>query len=110
MRPILVCALLLVACGATPRKVDTASKARFTATALPFAKELTPYPAKATGDLSIELETGSGPNDVYELNLTSAWAWCQKEPDDCDEGVRRFMVQAINRLEKAKDTKEATKP
>ena len=103
----LACSLSLLACGATPRTIDTASKARFTETALPMARELTPYPAKISGDLSISLEAGSGPEDVYEINLASPWDYCHKEPGDCDAGVKRFMVLAINRLEKSKDAKEA---
>lgn len=102
MRTPLCAALLLVACGSAPRQVDTSSQARFAQTIVPLTAGLTTYPVTAKDDPSLVVETGDGPNDLYEINLKSPWKYCQDEPDDCDEGVKRFLAEAFTRLEKAK--------
>ncbi len=88
--------LTLTACGGAQR-LDRSAPAAYTATTAQMARELAgPDTIIVRSDLELQL-TRARDGERFTIALQSPWAWCQTEPDDCDDGTKRYLQQALDR-------------
>lgn len=88
--------LTLPACGGAQR-LDRSAPAAYTATTAQMARELSgPDTIIVRSDLELQL-TRARDGEKFAISLQSPWSWCRTEPDDCDDGTKRFLQQALDR-------------
>lgn len=103
-RAIPIVTLWLVACAAAGGQLDRASPESYTRSAAEMAAQVAPEERfEAREALTLWVAPRSEGADAHEIHLDQPWTFCAKAPGDCDAATRRWIEQAMERIEKLRE-------